>query len=53
MMKCNDEYALKTAVELAKINLESTDSWVYPESVTNFIEEVYSFLVAEEKDATE
>lgn len=49
MMKCNDEFAVKTAIELAKVNLESTNGWVYPDHVKKFIEEVYSFLTSGEK----
>ncbi len=48
-MKCTKEYSLKTAVELAKINLESTQQWVTPETVIDFIEEVYSFLTGEKE----
>lgn len=49
MMKCNKEYALRTATELAKINLESTNEWVHPSQVTHFIEEVFSFLTGEKE----
>lgn len=47
MMKCNNEAAIKTAIELAKSNIESTQAWVTPEEVNYFIEEVYSFLTGE------
>ena len=47
MMKCNNEYALKTAVELAKTNIESTEGWNTPENVIYFIEKVYTFLTGE------
>lgn len=49
MIKCNTEYALKTAVELARTNIESTERWVTPDEVTEFIEAVYSFLTGDEK----
>lgn len=50
MMKCNNEAALKIAIDLAKTNLESTDGWVVPENVNYFIEEVYNFLTGEKSD---
>ncbi|GIP51835.1 hypothetical protein [Paenibacillus vini] len=50
MMKTNNEYAAKAAIELAKQNIESTDGWVSPEQVTQFIEEVYAFLTGEDKE---
>ena len=50
MFKTNEEYALKTAIEFAKINIESTEKWVDPSLVTYFIEEVYDFLTGENKD---
>lgn len=50
MVKCTKDFALKTAVELAKINIESNDTWNSPENVTNFIEKVYSFLTAGEEN---
>lgn len=49
MMKCNNEFALKTAIELAKTNIDSTQGWVDPERVNNFIEEVYSLLTGEKE----
>jgi len=36
--------ALQAAIELSKINLESTNDWIHPEEVTYFIKEVASFL---------
>lgn len=47
MIKYTKEAAFKTAIELAKANIESTDEWVHPENVNYFIEEVYSLLVGE------
>lgn len=38
------------AVELAKTNIESTNEWVSPESVIDFIEKVSKFLKNEQKD---
>lgn len=49
MMKCNDQFALKTAIELAKQNIESTDKWISPDEVNYFIESVYDFLTGKEK----
>ncbi|MBD7942514.1 hypothetical protein H9650_00110 [Psychrobacillus sp. Sa2BUA9] len=49
MFKANKEYAMKTAVELAKVNLESTKEWVHPENVNYFIEEVYLRLTGEKE----
>lgn len=50
-MKFPKEHAIQTAMELAKINIESSNEWVSPEEVNYFIENVYSFLVDEnEKD---
>lgn len=49
MIKYNEASAMKTAVELAKVNLESTSGWVAPATVNHFIEEVYSLLTGEEK----
>ncbi|BDH62152.1 hypothetical protein MTP04_22820 [Lysinibacillus sp. PLM2] len=49
MMKCNKDFALKTAIELAKVNLESTEQWVAPENVNYFIEEVYLLLTGEKE----
>lgn len=53
MMKCNQDYALKTAIELAKANIESTDKWVDPEYVNDFIEAVYGLLRGERKTEEE
>ena len=50
MFKTNEESALRTAIEFAKINIESTEEWVDPSLVTHFIEEVYNFLTGENKD---
>jgi len=50
MMKCNNESAIKIAIELAKLNIESTDSWINPDQVNHFIEEVYSFLTGEKTE---
>lgn len=47
MMNCNKEFALKTAIELAKQNIESSSGWISPDHVTRFIEEVYTFLTGE------
>ena len=52
MVKCNNEFALKTAIELAKTNIESSQEWIHPENVNYFIEEVYSFLTGG-KETTE
>lgn len=49
MMKCTKEFAIKTAVELAKINIESSNTWVDGTVVNQFIEEVYSFLTGEKE----
>ncbi|MEK9198831.1 hypothetical protein [Ureibacillus sp. FSL E2-3493] len=46
-MKTNKDYALKTAIELAKVNLESTQQWIPPENVKYFVEEVYLLLTGE------
>lgn len=50
MMKTNDEYALKTAVELAKINVQATTNWTTPEEVSYFIEGIYSFLTGKKPE---
>ncbi|MFC4305750.1 hypothetical protein [Cohnella boryungensis] len=47
MLKTNKEFAIKTAVELAKINIQSTDKWITPEEVNYFMQEIYSFLTDE------
>ena len=47
MIKCNNEYALKTAVELAKVNIESSQEFVSSDNVTYFIDQVFSFLTGE------
>ena len=44
MMKCDNLSALKIALELAKVNLESAEEWTHPEDVEYFIERIYSFL---------
>lgn len=49
MIKCNDEFALKTAVELVKINIESNQGWIPAREVNKFIEEIYSFLTTEKE----
>jgi hypothetical protein len=49
MMRTNNDFALKTAIELAKVNIESTQEWVNPEEVNYFIEEVYNLLTGEKK----
>lgn len=49
-MTTNKEFALKTAVELAKTNIESTDRWVDAEEVNSFINEIYSFLTGEKSN---
>lgn len=50
MMKCNNESALEIAIELVKINIESTEEWVSPDMAKYFIEEVYTFLTEGKSD---
>ncbi|GEM_PF-4664334 len=52
MMRTNNDFAIKTAIELAKTNIESTNEWTNPEEVSRFIEEIYSLLTGE-KESTE
>lgn len=47
MMNYNSDFAIKTAIELAKSNIESTDRWITPEEVNYFVEQVFSFLTDE------
>lgn len=52
-MKLNNEAALKATLELAKINIESTEHWTEPERVIDFMQEVYTYLTVERKSADE
>lgn len=47
MKKFTKEQAFEYALELAKINLESSKEWVSPGDVNYFLESVSSFLTEE------
>lgn len=49
MYKCNPEYASKTAIHLAEESIKSTEMWIEPKVVIDFIEEIYNYLTTGEK----
>lgn len=40
------ENAAKTAIDLAEENIKSTSTWVSPEQVISFVDEIYNYLTA-------
>lgn len=46
-MAMHEVTALETAIELAKINIQSAQQWVPAKNVVEFIDEVYKSFVEE------
>ena len=53
MMRTNDQFALKTAIELAKVNIEASGRWVAGDAVNRFIQEVSDYLSGTDSPAEE
>jgi len=48
LYKLNSEAAIKYTIELAKINIQSSNQWVPGEEVAKFMETVFDYLTTSE-----
>lgn len=44
-----NDFAAKTAVELAKLNIEQSNQWVPAETVISFMNEIYTSMTSSEE----